>query len=264
MKAGDQLLLPFERRQKSRLRAALASGEEVALELPRGEVLRGGDWLVASDGRAIEVVAAPERVLHVECASPQALARAAYHLGNRHVPVQVGDGWLRIADDHVLAHMLEGLGAKLTSMDAAVRARGRRLRRGPSPPRPRIDPRRPDSRVPPRSNSQGRRMNLRLLQLASPALPVGAYSYSQGLEAAVEARHRHRCRERPALDRRRARACRSPRMEAPVLLRLDRRVAARATSKRCARWNAEFIASRETAELRAETLQMGYSLSTTC
>jgi urease accessory protein len=119
MKVGDQLRLPFERRQKSRQRAVLASGEEVAIELPRGEVLRGGDWIVASDGRAIEVVASPERVLHVECASPLALARAAYHLGNRHVPVQVGDGWLRIADDHVLARMLEVLGAKLTPMDAA-------------------------------------------------------------------------------------------------------------------------------------------------
>jgi urease accessory protein len=119
LKAGDQLRLPFERRQKSRQRATLASGEEVAIELPRGEVLRGGDWVVASDGRAIQVIASPERVLHVECASPEALARAAYHLGNRHVPVQVGPGWLRIADDHVLARMLEVLGAKLAVMEVA-------------------------------------------------------------------------------------------------------------------------------------------------
>jgi urease accessory protein len=75
--------------------------------------------VVASDGRVIEVIAQSERVLHVECDSPQALARAAYHLGNRHVPVQVGDGWLRIADDHVLARMLEGLGARFTALDAA-------------------------------------------------------------------------------------------------------------------------------------------------
>jgi urease accessory protein len=118
-KPGGELLLPFDLRQKSRQRARLVSGEEVAIELPRGQVLRGGDWVIASDGRAIEVVAAVEKVLHVECDSPQALARAAYHLGNRHVPVQVGDGWLRIAADHVLARMLEGLGARLTPMDAA-------------------------------------------------------------------------------------------------------------------------------------------------
>jgi urease accessory protein len=115
---GSRLALPFELRQKSRLRAALASGEPVALMLVRGEVLRGGDYLVATDGRIIQVVAQPERVLHVECDTPHGLARAAYHLGNRHVPVEVGDGYLRIADDHVLADMLRGLGARVTEMEA--------------------------------------------------------------------------------------------------------------------------------------------------
>ena len=113
----DRLELPFERRQKTRQRATLASGEEVAIELERGLVLRGGDCVLASDGRVIEVVAQAERVIHVECETPQALARAAYHLGNRHVPVQVGEGWLRIAADRVLERMLEGLGAKLTALD---------------------------------------------------------------------------------------------------------------------------------------------------
>ena len=67
-----RLELPFELRQKSRLRATLDSGEEVAILLPRGEVLRGGDLLAASDGRVIEVVARAERLLHVEGDSPQA------------------------------------------------------------------------------------------------------------------------------------------------------------------------------------------------
>jgi urease accessory protein len=113
-----KLSLPFERRQKSRQLAALVSGETVAIVLPRGLVLRGGDWVVASDGRVIEVLAETEKVLHVECDTPEALARAAYHLGNRHVPVQVGAGWLRLAADHVLEEMLKGLGAKLTSIEA--------------------------------------------------------------------------------------------------------------------------------------------------
>jgi urease accessory protein len=113
-----ELRLPFERRQKTRQRATLASGEEIAIELPRGLVLRGGDWVVADDGRVIEVIAEAERVIHVECDSPHALARAAYHLGNRHVPVQVGDGWLRIAADRVLERMLEGLGARLSALEA--------------------------------------------------------------------------------------------------------------------------------------------------
>jgi urease accessory protein len=118
MQRKARLELPFELRQKSRLRAKLDSGEEVALMLPRGEVLRGGDLLAASDGRVVEVVARPERLLHVECDSPQALARAAYHLGNRHVPVQVGDGFLRLAADHVLEQMLQGTGARITSLEA--------------------------------------------------------------------------------------------------------------------------------------------------
>ena len=116
--AAGTLRLPFELRQRSRQRARLVSGEEVALDLPRGCVLRGGDWVVASDGRAIAVEAEPERVLHVECETPEALARAAYHLGNRHVPVEVGAGFLRLAYDHVLERLLEGLNARLQILEA--------------------------------------------------------------------------------------------------------------------------------------------------
>jgi urease accessory protein len=110
-----QLQLPFEQRQKSRLKTKLVSGEEVALMLPRGEILRGGDLVTASDGRVIEVVAEPERLLHIES---QSLARLAYHLGNRHVPVQVGEGFLRIAADHVLEEMVKKLGAKVSAVEA--------------------------------------------------------------------------------------------------------------------------------------------------
>jgi len=113
-----RLELPFEKRQKTRLRARLDSGEEIALSLPRGELLRGGDRVVASDGRVIEVVAQPEAVVHITCADATALARAAYHLGNRHVSVEVGDGYLRIAADHVLEAMLRGLGATLEHRQA--------------------------------------------------------------------------------------------------------------------------------------------------
>src|ERR1700674_3379238 len=81
--ADAELVLPFELRQKSRLRTALRSGEEVGLFLDRGEVLRGGDCLFADDGRIVRVVAAPEAVMEVKSADPSGLARAAYHLGNR-------------------------------------------------------------------------------------------------------------------------------------------------------------------------------------
>ena len=115
LEVKGQLKLPFDSRQKSRLRAKLVSGEEVALLLPRGEVLRGGDLVTASDGRVIEVVAEPEKLLHIEADS---LPRIAYHLGNRHVPVQVGEGFLRIAEDHVLEEMLKKLGAKVSRVEA--------------------------------------------------------------------------------------------------------------------------------------------------
>jgi urease accessory protein len=109
------LTLPFEQRQKSRLRAQAENGDEVALILPRGRVLRGGDRVAATDGRQVEIVAAPEKLLHIESAE---LARVAYHLGNRHVPLQVGPGFLRIAEDHVLEEMARKLGARVTHVEA--------------------------------------------------------------------------------------------------------------------------------------------------
>ncbi|VVE59911.1 urease accessory protein UreE [Pandoraea anapnoica] len=100
------LVLPFDARSKSRLRATLETGEEVALFLPRGTVLRGGDVLVADDGKFIRVEAAAETVLLVSASTALALTRAAYHLGNRHTPVEVGDGYLKLEYDPVLRDML--------------------------------------------------------------------------------------------------------------------------------------------------------------
>lgn len=107
------LVLPFEARCRSRLRAALVGGEEVALFLPRGTVLRHGDLLVADDGGLVRVEAAPQDVLRVTAPNAQALARAAYHLGNRHTPVEVGDGFLKLEADPVLRDMLERLGMQV-------------------------------------------------------------------------------------------------------------------------------------------------------
>jgi urease accessory protein len=109
-----QLLLPFELRSRSRFRARLVSGEEVGVQLTRGQILRGGDRLLIEDGRVVEVRAAPESVSTVRTPDARLLARAAYHLGNRHVALQVGDGWLRYGHDHVLDDMVRGLGAEIT------------------------------------------------------------------------------------------------------------------------------------------------------
>lgn len=112
------LTLNFDARTKSRLRTQLADGEEVGLFLPRGTILRGSDRLQAADGRIVQVVSAPEDLIEARCADAFALARAAYHLGNRHVAVQLGEGWLRIQADHVLETMLVGLGAEVASLTA--------------------------------------------------------------------------------------------------------------------------------------------------
>lgn len=116
--ASDRLTLPFEMRSRSRYRAVLASGDAVGVVLPRGTILRGGDRVRTSDGRIVEIVAAREALLEVRCASAQALARAAYHLGNRHVAVQIGDDWVRLQPDHVLEAMLRGLGGQVVQVSA--------------------------------------------------------------------------------------------------------------------------------------------------
>jgi urease accessory protein len=111
--ATERLILPFELRQKSRLRTRLESGEEVALFLERGAVLRGGDRLEAGDGRIVEILAADEHLLLVRAKDARELARAAYHLGNRHIPVEVSADTLKLEYDHVLEIMLQGLGVEV-------------------------------------------------------------------------------------------------------------------------------------------------------
>jgi urease accessory protein len=113
-----ELVLPFELREKSRLRTTLSSGEEAAVFTVRGTVLRHGDLLKGDDGRVVRVVAASEATYRVECTTPGALLRCAFHLGNRHTQAEVGadgtQGYLRIRKDSVLKEMLEGLGATVT------------------------------------------------------------------------------------------------------------------------------------------------------
>jgi urease accessory protein len=116
--ASERLTLSFELRCKSRLRTKLDSGEEAGLFLERGAILRAGDKLLGKDGRFVEVVAAPEKVIEARSDDPLLLARAAYHLGNRHVPVQVAAGLLRFGSDHVLGDMLHGLGLTISETAA--------------------------------------------------------------------------------------------------------------------------------------------------
>jgi urease accessory protein len=109
------LTLAYEARCKSRLAATLDNGEAVALVLPRGSVLAQGDVLVADDGGLVRVVAENEPVLVVRAQDALTLTRAAYHLGNRHTPVEVGVDYLKLEADPVLEAMLTRLGARVES-----------------------------------------------------------------------------------------------------------------------------------------------------
>ncbi|CAN7399615.1 urease accessory protein UreE [Pseudoduganella sp. LjRoot289] len=115
-----QLVLPYELREKCRLRAVLSTGEEVGVFTVRGTVLRDGDLLTGEDRNVVvRVVAAREPTYKVTCADAHTLLRCAFHLGNRHTQAQVGDGFLRIRADAVLKDMLAGLGAVVVAEDAA-------------------------------------------------------------------------------------------------------------------------------------------------
>lgn len=115
----DQLALTAEERTRSRHRFTTVSGQTVYLNLPRGTVLRDGDLLTDSIGSAgstrIVVIAKPEPILTVTATSPLLLLRAAYHLGNRHVSLEITSDWLRLSPDPVLEAMLKQLGLFITT-----------------------------------------------------------------------------------------------------------------------------------------------------
>lgn len=108
------LTLTLEQRARSRLRVTLDDGAAAGLFLERGGILRHGDCIASDDGCVVEVRAAVETVSTARCDDPVQLARASYHLGNRHVPVEIGVGLVRYRHDHVLDDMVRGLGLEVT------------------------------------------------------------------------------------------------------------------------------------------------------
>lgn len=104
------LTLPLESRVKSRLRTVLDDGRDAGLFLERGQVLQHGDLLSTEDGLVVKVIAAKETVSSVICDDVLLMARACYHLGNRHVALQISPGKLQYLHDHVLDDMLKRLG----------------------------------------------------------------------------------------------------------------------------------------------------------
>ena len=129
-----QLVLPYELRENSRLRTALASGEEVAIFTARGTVLRNNDLLKGDDGRVVQIVAAEEPTYRITCNTPHDLLRCAFHLGNRHTQTQVGEGFSADLPGQRAEGDAGGAGRHRGGRKCAIRAGGRRVQRwGPSP-----------------------------------------------------------------------------------------------------------------------------------
>lgn len=119
VRRAAHLELDWDVRQKSRFDATASNGRNVGVFLPRGTVVRGGDVLITQDGSLLRVVAAPQTVLKITACADHShghahdsafdLMRAAYHLGNRHVPIELKPDHLKIEPDHVLADMLRAM-----------------------------------------------------------------------------------------------------------------------------------------------------------
>ncbi|MFL0797144.1 MAG: urease accessory protein UreE [Cellvibrionaceae bacterium] len=108
--AIEQVRLSFDDRKRGRLKVTTLDGDEVGIQIERGQVLRDGTWLSNDAGELLQVLALPEEVTTAYVADATLFARGCYHLGNRHVPLQVGEGFLRYQRDYVLDDMLKGLG----------------------------------------------------------------------------------------------------------------------------------------------------------
>ena len=131
--------LSFDARSKSRLLVRLDNGEQGALVVERGRLLRGGDRVRLEDGRDVEIVALDEALIEASSGDALLIAKAAYHLGNRHVAVQFMTDGLRILADHVLGEMVAGLGLKVTALNAPFEPEGgayghRHAHAGEAPP----------------------------------------------------------------------------------------------------------------------------------
>ena len=123
-KPADTVVLDFEERHRRRVAMTGVRGLEFLLDLPEAVVLRHGDALVLEDGRLVEVVAAPEPLAEIRIGEPRDLARMAWHLGNRHLPVQIMANRIRIRRDPVIEDMARKLGGKIALIEGPFEPEG--------------------------------------------------------------------------------------------------------------------------------------------
>ena len=128
LKRAATVELDWDVRQKSRFECTDSQGRRIGVFLPRGTLVRGGDVLVAEDGSMVRVIAAPQPVLVIQHVAGRGsvfdLIRAAYHLGNRHVPIELKPDHLKIEPDHVLADMLRAMHLVVLETQAAFEPEG--------------------------------------------------------------------------------------------------------------------------------------------
>jgi urease accessory protein len=115
---SDQVTLDYDGRHRRRIVMIGATGREYMLDLPGATHLRDGDGLKLADGGVVKVIARPEALHEVRAATPEALIRLAWHIGNRHLAAAVAADHILIRHDHVIAHMLEHLGATVVEVEA--------------------------------------------------------------------------------------------------------------------------------------------------
>jgi urease accessory protein len=118
MDAADTVVLDYDGRHRRRMAMEGKGGLGFLLDLDMAVPLRDGDGLALEDGRVVRVVAAPEPLAEIAANSPEMLLRLAWHLGNRHLPAELGGGRIRIRRDHVIEEMVVGLGGRVTLIDA--------------------------------------------------------------------------------------------------------------------------------------------------
>ncbi|WP_298398033.1 urease accessory protein UreE [Sphingobium sp.] len=122
--AADHITLDHDARHRRRWYYTADHGTAFLLDLARATVLNHGDALQLSDGRLVEVLAAPEALVEVTADSPATMIRLAWHIGNRHLPAELHPHAIRLRDDHVINAMLEGLGATVTKIEAPFTPEG--------------------------------------------------------------------------------------------------------------------------------------------
>lgn len=121
---ADSVVLDFDDRHRRRIAMTSVGGVNFLLDLKEAVALRTGDAVMLEDGRLIEIVGAPEPLAEIRARDGEHLLRLAWHLGNRHLPVQVANGRLRIRRDHVIEEMVKGLGGEVGALEAAFDPEG--------------------------------------------------------------------------------------------------------------------------------------------